>query len=472
MERVLALIITTLSIYQSFGQLLPYQHHTERMRDKSDTNTLQHFFRNGDFFGHARYYFMATDNTGPLKDFFANAFGMGIGYETGKFHGFQIGISGFFIYNLYSSDFTKPDPITGLGSRYEVGQFDMLNPNNHHDMDRLEDLYIKYSLSKSNIKFGKQHIKTPFINPQDGRMRPTLVEGAMFELEEIKNIKLEGGWLFGISPRSTVNWFGIGESIGIFPAGVDTDGKRSKYPGNVKSDAVYYGGLTYQPSKKLKLQIWNMHIDNVLNSSLLQYNGEYPILSDNRLNFLTGLQYIEQHAAGNGGNDDLKLAYVHPDNKARTFGARLGIGSNGHWSMVFNYNRITNDGRYLMPREWGRDPFFTFMARERNEGYANAHAGNVVFTKTFGKSGWKSEIAYGQFHLPDISDTRANKYAMPSYWQTNADIRYVFSGFLSGLELQLLYIYKGKMGNAYNEYRNIINKVDMSLYNVVINYHF
>jgi hypothetical protein len=101
--------------------------------------------RNGEFYGHARYYFMATYNNRDLKDFFANAFGMGIGYETGKFKGFQLGISGFFIYNLYSSDFTEVDARTGVGSRYEIGQFDMLNPTNKSDMDRLEDLYLKYT---------------------------------------------------------------------------------------------------------------------------------------------------------------------------------------------------------------------------------------------------------------------------------------------------------------------------------------
>jgi hypothetical protein len=137
-----------------------------------------------------------------------------------------------------------------------------------------------------------------------------------------------------------------------------------------------------------------------------------------------------------------------------------------------NYNRITSDGRYLMPREWGRDPFFTFMARERNEGYGDVHAMNGTFNKTFGKSGWRAEAGYGQYFLPDVTNVRLNKYGMPSYWQTNIDIRYIFGGFYQGLEMQFLYVYKGQLGQTNGNDKYVMNKVNMSLYNLVINYHF
>ncbi|HCP92618.1 MAG TPA: hypothetical protein DIU05_01090 [Bacteroidetes bacterium] len=234
------------------AQLPSYQHHTERVSVNTDSSSLQSFFRNGKFYGHGRYYFMATDNDRKLKDFYANAFGIGIGYKSAAIKGFQFGLSGYFIYNLYSSDFTQTDATTKVGSRYEIGQFDMLNPTNHHDMDRLEDLYLKYSHKKSTVKFGKQHIKTPFINPQDGRMRPTLVEGLLFDWNPIQKIKVEGGWLFGVSPRSTVGWYGIGQSMSIFGTGVNPNGKPSGYAGNVNSNAVYFAGVTMALFPKLR----------------------------------------------------------------------------------------------------------------------------------------------------------------------------------------------------------------------------
>lgn len=469
MKNSLILLLLSISAY-THAQIYPFQHPTERDNDRSDTTTLQYFLSNGSFYGHARYYFMATDNENQLTDFYANAFGMGIGYESAKFKGFQIGMSGFFIYNLHSSDLTKPDPTTGQSSRYEIGQFDMLNPNNRHDMDRLEDLYLKYTYLNSTLKFGKQHIRTPFINPQDGRMRPTLVEGALLELNEFKNTKIEAGWLFGISPRGTVSWFGVGESIGVFPTGVNLDGTKSGYAGRIQSNAVYFAGLTRTFGTGFKLQLWNQHIDNVLNSSLAQLNHDIKVGQNHKLVY--GLQYIEQHAVNKGGNNNQQQTYVPANHTSRTFGARLGFVKNNHWQVQANYNRITKDGRYLMPREWGRDPFFTFMSRERNEGFGDVHAMNIVLGKTFGKSGWKMESAYGQYYLPDIKNTSMNKYAMPSYFQANIDIRYTFSKFFKGLETQFLYVYKGNLGNTYDNDKNVINKVNMSLYNLVLNYHF
>lgn len=462
-------LLATSLVAQS--QIFPFIHPTERKKDIKDTTNLQHFFRNGEFYGHARYYFMATDNDRDLTDFFANAFGMGIGYETGKFKGFQVGISGFFIYNMYSSDFTKNDPRTGVGSRYEIGQFDMLNPTNRSDMDRLEDLYIKYSYKNNFLKFGKQHVRSPFINPQDGRMRPTLVEGAVFELNPYKFLKLEGGWISKISPRSTVSWFDIGQSMSIFPPGVDAQGRRSGYVSNVHSDAVYYAGIHIKPVENIHAQIWSQRIANVQHSNLFQLNTSHP-LNTSSLELITGLQYIRQNAVNDGGNSDPKLAYVAKNNVAQTYGARLGARVNKKWHWHLNYNRITKGGRYLMPREWGRDPFFTFMPRERNEGYADVHAFMTSYGKTFGKSGWKAELSYGRFYLPDVRNFAHNKYGMPSYDQLNFDVRYNFQNFWKGLELQFLYVYKGKIGNHYGDDRYIINKVNMSLYNLVLNYHF
>lgn len=452
------------------AQILPYTHHTERDRTALDTNSLQYFFRNGHFSGHARYYFMATDNEGPLTDYYANAFGMGIGYETKSLKGFQIGISGYFINNLLSSDLTKADPVTGQKNRYEIGQFDVLNPARKKDMDRLEDLYIKYSYKKMSLKFGKQHIRSPFINPQDGRMRPTLVEGLLFEWANREKIQTEGGYIFHISPRSTVDWHNVGESIGIFPSGVNEDGKPNQYAGNLHSDFVLFGGIHVRPTKHLHIQVWNQHIEHILNTSMLQINQSIKLKK--HVNLILAGQYIEQHGLKNGGTANPAYRYVASNHTARTFGFSAGIVKPEAWTIRLNYNRITRSGMYLNPREWGRDPFFTFMARERNEGFSDVHAYNATYIHTFKETGWKSQLSAGYFKLPDVRDFARNKYGMPSYWQLNADVRYLFKDFMKGLEMHFLYVYKGRIGETYNSYNFTFNKANMSLYNLILNYHF
>lgn len=465
-----AACLTTLGVQ---AQHEPYIHYSERERDTTEnTRTLQQFFRAGEFFAHARNFFMATDNAPGLTDYYANGFGMGIGYETGKFKNVQIGISGFFIYNVFSSDLGAKDAQTGLPNRYELGLFDVENPGNHHDLDRLEDLYIRYTFRQSFIKFGKQHIKTPFINPQDGRMRPTLAEGAVVEFNQIKKLKVDMGWLYGISPRSTVKWYGIGKSIGVYPGGVNPNGTKSGYNNQVASHALFYIGLTQQMGKRFKIQLWNQYVDNVFNTTLLQVNHDFYLNKQKQTSLIWGMQTLYQRTLNNGGNADPGKTYMQRGNEAITYGARLGMEQKEKWSVTLNYNHIGGHGRYLMPREWGRDPFFTFMPRERNEGISSSDAVNVVLSKTFKRLRLKTDVAYGHFYLPDVKNTAINKYGMPSYSQLNVDIRHAFTRFFKGLELQFLYVYKSPLGNTYADTKYVFNKVNMSLYNLVLNYHF
>jgi hypothetical protein len=152
-------------------------------------------------------------------------------------------------------------------------------------------------------------------------------------------------------------------------------------------------------------------------------------------------------------------------------GARVGKQWN-QWEHSINFTRITKAGRYLMPREWGRDPFYTFLMGERNEGLGDVSA--FVY-----KSRYKMldnpliiNSGIGYFNLPDIKNYALNKYSFPSYWQYNIDARYAFSGFWKGWELQLIYFYKKASGNTYNDPKYTVNKVDMGHFNCVLNFHF
>ena len=205
------------------------QVHTE------DTTSLLSAFKRGHFNGHFRYFFMTTDNTAGLTDYYANAVGGGIRYETAKFHGFQFAVSGFYTFNIGSSDFTKTDSTTGQYNRYEIALFDVNDPNNKKDIDRLEEFYLKYQHKKVSVIVGRQLLNTPFINLQDGRMRPTGVEGVWMEYNDAKKIKAEGSLLYAVSPRGTTKWYDIGESLGVYPSGVNVDGTKSMYNNNINS---------------------------------------------------------------------------------------------------------------------------------------------------------------------------------------------------------------------------------------------
>ncbi len=436
---------------------------------EKDTNTISHFFEKGRFYGHTRSYMSATVNKGDLPDYYAWGIGAGIGYETPRFlNHFQVGLSGFFMFNLKSSDLSKTDPKTNQANRYEIGLFDIERPNDHEDLDRLEELFVKTHLGKkSTLTIGRQIPQTPIINPQDGRMRPTLIEGAVLELIEWKNLSLHGEYIWRISPRSTVRWFDAGESIGIYPGGVDINGKPSQYKNNIESAGVGIIGSTYQ-KKQLNIQFWDTYIDNLLNTTQLKIEWKSKSIAGK--NWLVGGQFFQQNTIGNGGNEDPTKAYAQINSGAKVLSGRLGLQS-AKFDWFLNATRITAQGRYLMPREWGREPFYTFMPRERNEGFGDVTAATI---NTFFKpeKHIKIELSGGYFQLPDVKNYALNKYGMPSYSQINLGLTYQFDHYLKGLNALLLVVRKDDFGETYQNDRYVLNKVNMTHLNLIINYHY
>lgn len=463
-------LVSILCVFnEAFAQVHSDQQYKHKTTPSDSTRDLNHFFAKGHFHGHARSYFMVTDNASNLSDFYAWGIGAGIGYETPRIlQHFEIGLSGFFMFNLMSSDLAKLDPKTNQGNRYEIGLFDLKRPGNHEDLDRLEELYLRYHFGQnSKITLGRQVPKTPFINPQDGRMRPTLTESAVLELSEWKNTKVQLEYIFRVSPRSTVEWFKVGESIGIYPVGVGLEGKPSAYAGNIESKGVVIGGIT-QTLGPVTVQAWDTYVDNVFNTAFLQLDWKSNLKS--KRGWVAGLQAVRQQSIGDGGNHDPLKAYYVQGGKSAVFSGRIGYRS-PKYDINVNATRITAEGRYLMPREWGREPFYTFMPRERNEGSGDVNAFSLnAFYKP--KPNLKWEVSWGYYKLSDVKNVLLNKYGLPSYSQLNMGVSYKFKGFLEGLDAQLLVVRKDNMGATYDNERYIFNKANMTHCNFILNYHY
>jgi hypothetical protein len=425
--------------------------------------------RYGLFHAHARSFFMATDNKSPLSDYWAWGLGAGIGYETPEWKGFQLGVTGFFIFNVASSHLGRIDTLSGTGNRYELGLFDIRDPENHHDLDRLENLYLNYRHKKFNIRIGRMEVHTPFLNKQDGRMRGTLEEGIWASLENWKGLSFEGGYIRAISPRSTVDWFKIEKSIGVYPAGLSITGQPSGYPGNLRSRGLFALSAQYSFKDRLRVTIWNLFTENIFNTAFIELEGNIPI--GNTWRFLPGFIYTRQDPVNCGGNCDPEKAYMPRGQSSNIFSGRLAF----QWKTLnfsFNYTRITAHGRFLFPREWGREYFYTFMQRERNDGLGDVHAAVVRFSYGLFNNRFIPSVGYGHFYVPDVYNYRLNKYGLPSYNQLNAELRYNFKGYLKGFSIIALMVYKGALGETHNEYRFVHNKVDMFNWSFIMDYAF
>jgi hypothetical protein len=465
MNRIFILLFTLFSFTTAaWTQNLP-----EPEPPAKDTSSLLHVFRSGTIHGHARFFSMATDNASGLRDYAATAIGGGLRYKTGSFHGFSVGLGGYFIYDLASSDLSKPDPISNAANRYEIGLFDIQDVSNKNDINRLEELYLQYQHKSFKATIGKQLPDMPFINQQDGRMRATGIDGLQIHWKPAPRTTLQAAYLWQISPRSTVRWFSIGESIGIYPSGVGPDGKPSNYKNALSSKGVLIASIRQQIHPSLSIQVWNQLVENIFNTAMVQADLRTPL---NKHTTLTaGLQLIRQDAINQGGNEDPAKTYFIKGGKSVVYGGSIGL-LHRPWDISLNYTRITKDGRYLMPREWGKDPFYTFLQRERNDGYGDVSAIALKASYKLDKLHSKLFLGYGQYYLPDVQNTAFNKYATPSYQQLNLSWKYDFQAFLKGMDIQFLYVHKSVLGNESYAPKYLANKVNMSNYNLIVNYIF
>jgi hypothetical protein len=380
-------------------------------------------------------------------------------------------MSGFIICNLTSSHLGAQPPFS---NRYEIGLFDITNPDNHDDLDRLEDLYLRYYYSQENhsyLQLGKFHLKTPLINLQDGRMRPNLQEGVYGEWNEWKKVKLKGGWLWRTSPRSTIHWFNIGQSVGVYPMGRAVNGQRAEYAGYVKTNGIAISNVTFVPTHQVNIQAWNYFASHLLNTSLMKAEVKQK---HNSAQWLFGIQYLFQQSLY---NDTLSITqqYISKGEQAHILSGRLSrtaLARNDEWSL--NYTRITAHGRFLFPREWGVESFYTFMNRERVEGAGDVHAVMVQNKRGLNKNkNLTLQTQAGLYLMPSVDQAELNKYSMPDFYHLNARVQYQFTDFFKGLQLDLLYSYKGAAGSTAEILPAVFhNKVNTHLLSFVVDYYF
>jgi hypothetical protein len=163
------------------------------------------------------------------------------------------------------------------------------------------------------------------------------------------------------------------------------------------------------------------------------------------------------------------MTYINKGNQSNVISTQLGLKTK-KINTTLNYTHITGDGRYLMPREWGKEVFYTFLPRERNEGFGNVNAFMSKTTASFFNNKMKASVAYGYYSLPDVKNYRLNKYSLPSYHQINIEASYAFQKALKGLELKFIAAYKIKEGETYNNLKYVYNKVNMVNFNLILDF--
>ena len=420
--------------------------------------------KKGTLSGQWRTYYMMTSNNEELKDFNALATGGKLKYQYNLLENLEVGVALYNATNLGLQDLTIPDATTGRISRYEEGLFDRLDLENDA-VFLLGELYAKYHLAQHSFTLGRMKINTPLINPEDGRMIPTLVQGFWYNFNAEKT-KFQLGVLNEIAPRSTGEFYGIGESIGTYPVGRNIYGNASAYADNTESDYVLMANAEFKLSKEFSVKVWNQYVDNVFNSVYIK-----PKLEVSKSIILEG-EWLHQNKVGDGGNSLDSLRYYN-QNSSDILGLKIAYKSKAGL-VSLSYNRILPHGQFISPREWGREDLFSFQKRERSEGSADNHALVLNYKKDFTllkDLNLMSILSIGKHWKPDLTDAILNKYAMPDYTHINLDIFFNIKK-LKRLRPELLLTSKIGNGDIPDNPNFYFNKVDMFHLDVILNYNW
>ena len=427
-------------------------------------DSLKNLWSEAKISGQVRHFWMGTINQGELKEYSAAALGGKIGLSSGSYRGFSAAAFMYSSFNLGISDLSEPDPTTGRLARYDLGLFDIHEPDKRF-LYLLGEAYLQYKNPQHTFRAGRMLYKTPMLNPQDGRVIPTLGQGLWYQNSSMEKWKLSAGYIHSFAVRSTSGWHTVENSLGLYPEGRNPSGSAGNYRGNTESSGILMQGVAYNDQQFFRAKVWNYTVTNVFNAVYADFELKKNLGDDQTLK-LEG-QYIWEVPLNNGGNPDPTLAYFNPDFRTHVLGGR---SSYRHGDYIFSlaFNRILAGGQYLFPREWGRDALFTFQKRERQDGQANAWA---ILAKLHynGIEKLRMESGYGFYQHRDPQDAFYNKYAMPSYHQINLDVFYDLS---QRLEAEFLLAYKIGASPSYENPNFVINKVNMANINLILNYNF
>lgn len=366
--------------------------------------------------------------------------------------------------NVVSSPIWEPDPLTGQPNRYEAGLFDLLHPEDRF-FSRLEMLSLGYSKPKFGIKLGKMGIQTDWVNAQDGRLSPTVVEGIQGWFAPNSSWKVNVWGIHRLNIRGSKDWLPVGQTLGIYPQGRTVAGKAASYFGQTDSKWIgiwelersFAGGGEFKFTQTLADNLFITY-GSSYEQARLKANGTWSY----------GIQAGLQHGLGEGGNIDESKRYKDPVDLNFSISAKLGWKKDS-WELQLSSTQVGGKGRWLSPREWGKDAWYTFIPRERNEGFESVTAVVGYASYRFTKLPLQVYTFAGLHVLPDPTDVAANKYNFPSYRQLNVGLKYA-PVQLKNTELHILLINKETLGNKALAPILVYNKVGIWHLNVVLNW--
>lgn len=429
-------------------------------------HNLREIFSKGHWHGHFRNYFMATTNYGELEDYWTNATGGALLYETAPWHGFNAGVRGIFTYRTFSADIHDGDAAHG-GGIWEKELYDITRPDEKHDLDRLDELYIRYRNSHFNIAYGKQDINQgPLLLNRDGRMKPFVYRGFWGQYFDSKN-HIWLGWIDGVSPRGMTEWYNLNEAIGIIGQGYASDGLEAEYHEKSHTRGLAVLGYQRQLNNELEATEWVYLMDKMFAIYWTQLDWKKDQL-------FAGVQYVHQHALPHQEELSYHERYIQPDEQANVVAAQFGWNT-GKLKLSAAYLHAFGTGRFLYPREMGRENFYVSQPRSWMDGFGNSdvyQVGAEYFIKRDKQDLLDLSLYLNHVNGPGYGNLEFNKYNLPVYNQLTACVKHHFHHIMEGMEVGFLYVARNSSEVGEMSESDIYYRTNLHNFNLVLNIKF
>ena len=260
-------------------------------------------------------------------------------------------------------------------------------------------LTAKLKASNSVLKVGALHIKRPLVSANDSRLLPQLFRGALFNVQEIDDLTLQGGRLDRIKLNSSSDY---------------QEFSANRIGG--QSDTFNFGGGDYRVSPALTASLHYGQLEDIYRQTFAGLVHTLPL--GEQLSLRSDLRYAISREDG---------SFRDLDNKAS--GALFTLKAGGH-GLGAGYQRMSGDDPF--PYIAGSDPFLVNFVQIGD--FANT-----------GERSWQLRYDYDFAALGVPGLTFMSRYVSGDHverasgsdgeeWERNTDIAYVIqSGPLKNL---------------------------------------
>lgn len=406
---------------------------------------------------HLRNYQMYTQNK-ETPAYFGNATALKLTYHKKVNQKWLLGLGGLAIIPTGYSTRNSKNNALGNTSKWER---ELYFQNDRSA--RLETAFIQRNFNRAILGYGIQEFeKTPLINSSDGRTSGYRFHGLKTEITPWDKTKFYAYWIQAVSPRSQSNWYQISTAFGSNSMGFQPNGALANYQNSTHSKGIGIIGIKQNIGQQLNVQAWNLHLDQVINTSWLQLDYQWNA-------WQLGAIYSFQIPASKQSKLPYNQRYVQPFENGQVASFKIAW-QDPNFELGAFYTRAFDSGRYLFPRELGRDQFYTSFSRNRLEGFSNMEVFAVKAKYRFNTENFLVGVSAASLNGVRVGALQNNKYNLDEYNQINTKLQYEFKNIAQGLQVQLLYVWKENKNK--HDLATVFNQSDFNQINLITNIYF